>query len=206
MVLRVPTFVVVSTTLGVVAHCLADPRAPAWRLLVVAALGVLACALPASRREVSLGGLVGLLALSQAVVHGVLCLCHCAATSAVGVVVHRVLCPETLTAEQVRWAADPLLISPPAQPDGVGYVDHLFPGGWMLAGHVAAAVVTSWWLRRGEAAVWRAALTVWPRLVMVVLVPDAVPAFVRPRTAAAPLRSLVELVAAHRHRGPPVLV
>ncbi len=182
---------------------------PAGRLLAVALVGVVVCALPGRRREVSFAGLTGLLLLSQGLVHAVLCLCHCTTGSLVGSVVHRLLCPGLATAEQASWSADPLLLVPASgagSAGSVGYGAHLFPGAMMLVAHVAAAVVTAWWLRRGEAAVWQAIRSVWPRLVAVVRTALVVPPSVRSPAYTVPerLRTLVESFALHPHRGPPL--
>ena len=74
----------------------------------------------------------------------------------------------------------------------------------MLLAHVLAALGVCWWLRRGEAAAWRAVRRLLPAL------PDApaaaAPASVRLRPATPPvLRPAVDRsVAALRRRGPPV--
>lgn len=202
--LRLPAFVVVSTVLGAGAHALLDPHVPAERLFAVAVVGVVLCVLPFRRRELSFPALAALVVAGQTVVHAVLSLCHCSPTSLVGGFVHRVLCPETLSAQQAAWTADPLLLTPPP---ASGYLAHLVPGAAMVVGHLLAAVVAAWWLRRGEAAVWRAVRTVWPRLVTALPRPVAVPVPAlrsRPATAPVLLRSLVDAVAVRPHRGPPL--
>ncbi|MEV8100617.1 hypothetical protein [Kitasatospora sp. NPDC085879] len=89
----------------------------------------------------------------------------------------------------------------------------------MLLGHLAAAVVAGWWLRRGEAALWRllkltaAAAREWAlplnRAVAMLAaallgVPTAAPAVPRRRAEDVPLPGAVALVHSLVRRGPPV--
>ncbi|MEV7178792.1 hypothetical protein [Kitasatospora sp. NPDC093679] len=93
-------------------------------------------------------------------------------------------------------------------------------GPAMLLGHLAAAVVAGWWLRRGEAALWRlvkltaAAAREWSAplrravamLAAVLLgVPAAAPAAPRRRAEDVPLPGAVALVHSLVRRGPPVV-
>lgn len=112
-----------------------------------------------------------------------------------------------------------------AEPGGAapaGHLGHTLPaapqgdggegGAGMLAVHVAAAAVSSWWLRTGEAAAFRLARHLRGLLA------GALPRVVRPRwapaprpTAPAPVRSVPRPPAAVlRHalvvRGPPLLL
>ena len=75
----------------------------------------------------------------------------------------------------------------------------------VLAGHLAAALLVAWWLRRGESAAWAALRRVLPRLVHPVRVPAMPAARVRPAWAPRVLaQQLLDRRTAPR-RGPPAL-
>ena len=204
--LRLPLFVAVSSLLGIGAHTAVEHDAPHPALVALAVLAVAGVSLLLRGRERSFEAIALTLGLGQAVVHAVLCLCHCTASSAVGVLVHTVLCP----GDPGGWAGDPWLLT-----DGhgamaaQGYLAHLYPGHTMLIAHALAAGVAAWWLRQGEAAVWAAVGWVWPALTALpALVPVTVAPLPRPRhdTAVRALRSQVDDPRAHPRRGPPARV
>ncbi|MFJ4680658.1 MULTISPECIES: hypothetical protein [unclassified Kitasatospora] len=87
--------------------------------------------------------------------------------------------PLDTTPEQVVSAAglDPQAVVAAAAPHASGWLG-LTPG--MLLGHLAAALVAGWWLRRGEAALWRLVRT----------------AALTAREWAAPVRRAVALLSA----------
>ena len=73
----------------------------------------------------------------------------------------------------------------------------------MTAAHAAAALVLAWWLRRGEAAAWRAAARTL-RLVLGDAAPPLIPRAGRVRPAAALPRPVPALPGPVRYvRGPP---
>lgn len=205
--LRLPVFVGVSSVLGIGAHAAVERDLPHPALAVLAVLAVSLVAALLRGRERSFEAIAVALAAGQTVVHAVLCLCHCTATSAMGVLVHTVLCPGDTGA---AWAGDPWLVSPghgTTAGTATGYLAHLYPGHTMLVVHLLAAGVAAWWLGRGEAAVWAAVGWVWPALqTPLALAPVTVtrPARFRPATAVRALRSQVDDQRAHPRRGPPV--
>ncbi|WP_088281068.1 hypothetical protein [Kineosporia sp. A_224] len=206
LALRLPVLAAVAATLGTAGHVLVEHEVPPPRLLAVGLVLVALCGLPARRREVSGAGVTVMLLAGQAVLHLVLCLCHCVPGRAFTTFVHAVLCPGRADAAARAWATDPLLVS---RPDA-GYAAHVYPGHAMLLAHLLAAVAAAWWLRRGEAAVWAALRAVRPALRLAVPTP-LVPAVrqrprVRPRTAVAVLCDQVLATAAHPRRGPPLAV
>ena len=204
--LRLPLFVAVSSLLGIGAHAAVEHDAPHPALVGLAVLAVTGVSLLLRGRERSFEAIAVALGLGQAAVHAVLCLCHCTATSAIGVLVHTVLCP----GDTNGWAGDPWLLS-----DGhgttpaAGYLAHLYPGHTMLVAHLLAAGVAAWWLRQGEAAVWAAVGWVWPALAALpALLPVDVAPLPRPRHdgTVRTLRSQVDGLGAHPRRGPPARV
>jgi hypothetical protein len=208
LALRLPVLAAVAGTLGTAAHVLVDRELPPPRLLALGLVLVALCGLPARRREASGPAVAVMLLAGQAVLHLVLCLCHCVPGTAFTTFVHEVLCPGRATAAAQAWAGDPLLVARPE----AGYVAHVYPGHAMLLAHLLAAVAAAWWLRRGEAAVWAALRAVRPTLrhVVPVTAPATVPAAPRPRpraqqvAAVVALRDQVLAAAAHPRRGPPL--
>ncbi|MFI9783520.1 hypothetical protein ACIHEI_08440 [Kitasatospora sp. NPDC051984] len=126
--------------------------------------------------------------------------------------------PATTTADQVVSAAglDPQAYAT-AMPHAAGWLG-LTPG--MVLAHLAAAVVAGWWLRRGEAALWRLVRTValtareWAAplrtavALLVALLVDG-PRPVRARRSGRPEDWRLPVAAALRHcvlrRGPPAV-
>jgi hypothetical protein len=82
-------------------------------------------------------------------------------------------------------------------------------GGAMTFAHVAAAVVSAWWLRRGERAVWRLARRVAAAVLRPAraLLTPPLPVAAAPRHRAGPARESAPREALLRHvvvrRGPP---
>jgi hypothetical protein len=204
--LRLPVFVGVSSAVGIGAHAAVERDLPHPALAALAVLAVTLVSVLLRGRERSFEAIAVALAVGQAAVHAVLCLCHCTATSAVGVLVHTVLCPGDAGA---AWAGDPWLVTSghgATASGATGYLAHLYPGHTMLVAHLLAAGVAAWWLRQGEAAVWAAVGWVWPALrTLLALVPVTVakPARFRPAGAVRALRSQVDDPRAHPRRGPP---
>ena len=95
-------------------------------------------------------------------------------------------------------------------PHAAGHVHAPSTGGHatsvpVLAGHLLAALLVAWWLRRGESAAWAALRRVLPRLVHPVRVPAMPAARVRPAWAPRVLaQQLLDRRTAPR-RGPPAL-
>ena len=92
-----------------------------------------------------------------------------------------------------------------------GAPQHSMTGG-MLAAHVVATLLASWWLRRGEAAVWSLARTLGLALIApLVRLVVALVAWTPPRRGAAPARRTTARVGPGRllrfdlaRRGPPM--
>ncbi|MFG2819461.1 hypothetical protein ACGFX4_08555 [Kitasatospora sp. NPDC048365] len=176
-VLRAVPFALVCTLIAAVGHALVGGGEVAPRALVTGflAVGVLAALL--GGRERGLPVIAAALGLGQLGLH---CLFHGlsggmtsgaamtgmhhpdALTQAAG----RLLCddrvgngptpvPPGTTAEQVVSAAglDPQAFTATAAGTHASGLLGMTPG--MLLGHLAAALVAGWWLRRGEAALWR---------------------------------------------------
>ncbi|MEV7022782.1 hypothetical protein [Kitasatospora sp. NPDC093558] len=178
---RAVPFAVVCTLIAAAGHALVGGGDVALPALVTGFAAVLALAVAFGGRERSLAAIAGALGAGQLGLH---CLFHGfgalfgdpAVGSMAGMhhggsgpltlpqVAGRLICneahPGTLvglpgrpTAEQLVSSAglDPAAF--PAVPWWQGGVFGMTPT--MLAGHLAAALVAGWWLRRGEAALWR---------------------------------------------------
>ncbi|WP_051838309.1 hypothetical protein [Streptomyces sp. NRRL WC-3742] len=177
-VARAVPFALVCTLIAAVGHALAGGGNAAPVALVTGFAAVLVCAVALGGRERSLAGIAGALGVGQLGLH---CLFHGFGASAMAGMHHhggggaggamgvpevatRLICnearPGTLaglpggpTAEQLVSSAglDPHAFA--TAPWWQGGVLGMTPS--MLAGHLAAALVAGWWLRRGEAALWR---------------------------------------------------
>ncbi|MFD0275802.1 hypothetical protein ACFVHB_18120 [Kitasatospora sp. NPDC127111] len=178
---RAVPFALVCTLIAAAGHALAGGGNVAPAALATGFAAVLVLAAAFGGRERSLGAIAGALGAGQLGLH---CLFHAFgghATAAAGAmagshhgggsgpltlpqVAGRLLCnearPGTLaglpgspTAEQLVAGAglDPRAYA--AAPWWQGGLFGMTPS--MLAGHLAAALVAGWWLRRGEAALWR---------------------------------------------------
>ncbi|MFF4339339.1 hypothetical protein ACFY00_05265 [Kitasatospora sp. NPDC001540] len=137
------------------------------------------------------GGLGGGAPMAHAQMAGMAGTAGSGAADPLAVVAGRLLCddapgngltvvPLDTTPEQVVSAAglDPQAVVAAAAPHAASGWLGLTPG--MLLGHLAAALVAGWWLRRGEAALWRLLRTV----------------ALTAREWAAPLRTAVALLTA----------
>lgn len=223
--MRVMLLVVLVVGPGVAAHRLVDGVAPHPRLVVVGAflVGVLGCLV--GHRRLGRAAAAVLLLAGQAVLHVVLSLCHLDPASSVGAVVHRWICPGDVTPSS--WQADPWrIMTLRGLPAGVtdagpihtgrtgadGFVAHLLPSPAMIAGHLLAAAVLGWWLARGETAVLAAVDQACARAAAVPRLLTGVLLHVPARTArvavdAGPvLNGFGRVAAAHRRRGPPVVL
>ncbi|MEE1785720.1 hypothetical protein PUR71_22855 [Streptomyces sp. SP17BM10] len=198
---RAVPFALVCTLIAAAGHALAGGGDVALPALVAGFAAVLVLAVAFGARERSLAAIAGALGAGQLALH---CLFHGFGASGAMAGMHhggsgpmtlsqvagRLICneahPGTLTglpggptAEQLVSSAglDPAAF--PVVPWWQGGVFGMTPV--MLAGHLVAALVAGWWLRRGEAALWR--------LVRVA-------ATAAREHWAAPLRSAFALVAA----------
>ncbi|WP_354641688.1 hypothetical protein [Kitasatospora camelliae] len=164
--LRAVPFALVCTLIAAAGHALVGGGDVAPSALLLGFTVVCAAAVLLGGRERSMAAIAGLLGLGQLGLHG---LFHGTAAAAahhapgLAETAGRLLCddrtgngltpvPAGTTAEQVVSAAglDPqAYVAAPASATLFG----LTPA--MLAGHLAAAVLAGWWLRRGEAALWR---------------------------------------------------
>ncbi|MFI6153837.1 hypothetical protein ACIBCA_14190 [Kitasatospora sp. NPDC051170] len=176
-VARAVPFALVCTLIAAVGHALAGGGNPAPVALVTGFAAVLVCAVVLGGRERSLAGIAGALGLGQLGLH---CLFHGFGGGsgsgamagmhhgggAMGVpqVATRLICneahPGTLAGLPGSPSAEQLVSSAGLDPHAFAAAPW-WQGGLlgmtpsMLAGHLAAALVAGWWLRRGEAALWR---------------------------------------------------
>lgn len=112
----------------------------------------------------------------------------------------------TLTTGAVQAGLHVALSGAPAGHSGAAHgAVPLLPAPTMLLAHVLAALAVCWWLRRGEAAVWRAVRRLLPALpgVADVVVPQ--PFLPRPVTPATLRSPLDRALGALHRRGPPAL-
>jgi hypothetical protein len=169
---RAAVFALVCVALSAAGHGLASHDAvPGWALLA-AWLGVWAVAAVFAGRERSLPGIAGLLLAGQLLLHTLFDLSENGVAgqarhmSQTEVLAGRLLCGahgghmagmngmSAMDAERiVREAGLTPHIHPSAAPPGVcGMLSSAAP---MVLGHVLAALAAGWFLRRGEAALWR---------------------------------------------------
>jgi hypothetical protein len=236
---RAAVFAAVCVVLSAAGHALmtSEPLA-AWTVGGGFA-AVFAVAYAAGGRERGWAGMAGLLALGQIGLHTLFSFgsaCAAAPTPTAGhtgglSVLDRLLCgsrdgdghimlPQGWSAHEVVAAAgiDPAtpgaLPSPTAQGAGHASGPMLFDGGLgMLAAHVAAAFVAAWWLRQGEAALFRLlghlhSVAIAPLRAVLALLFGTVPAGTGPTAVPRPWTTVLRPVSAHlRHavvrRGPP---
>ncbi|MCX5211572.1 hypothetical protein OG689_20150 [Kitasatospora sp. NBC_00240] len=173
---RALPFALVCTLAAAVGHAASGGGNVALPALAAGFTAVLAFAALLGGRERSLAGIAGALAAGQLGLHGLFHSTAAHATAMTGMthggtgpmtapqLAVRLLCNEThpgtlaglpagTTAEQLISDAG---LDPTAYAAAPWWQDGLFgltPG--MFAGHLAAALVAGWWLRRGEAALWR---------------------------------------------------
>jgi hypothetical protein len=216
MAIRVPAFVVVSAGLGLGAHAVAGGGAPSLTSALLIALLVGIAGRYFALREQSLARLVPLVWSVQAGIHFVLLSGHAhgpgAHLAAARLGGHRLHVPVVLPGQ-------PEAIAPP-QPvglsgdltgqaaSGVASAAGLGSSALMLVMHALAGLVVAAWLRRGEAAVFRAARWIVPRLLprrtspIRPLALPAIPIRTAPRLHGG--RLLIGL--SQPRRGPPALL
>ncbi|MEV4559873.1 hypothetical protein AB0K51_23160 [Kitasatospora sp. NPDC049285] len=183
-VLRAAPFALVCTVVAAAGHAWVGGGEVAPDTLLLGFAVVAACAALLAGRERSLGAIAAALGAGQLGLHLLFhCLAGGLGGGLTGLpmagmqmagnspsdgltaVAGRLLCndlpgdgltvvPVDTTAEQVVSAAglDPAAYTAVAAPHAGGWLG-MTPG--MLLGHLAAAVLAGWWLRRGEAALWR---------------------------------------------------
>lgn len=178
---RAVPFALVCTLIAATGHALAGGGNVAPPALATGFAAVLVLAVALGGRERSLGAIAGALGAGQLGLH---CLFHAFgghATAAAGAmagmhhgggsgpltlpqVAGRLICnearPGTLASLPGSPSAEQLVANAGLDPQAYA-VAPWWQGGLlgmtpsMLAGHLAAALVAGWWLRRGEAALWR---------------------------------------------------
>lgn len=239
---RAAVFAAVCVTLSAAGHAfMSHEPLPVWGLAAgFGAVGAVAYA--AAGRERSWAGITALLALGQLALHTLFSLA--AATSAAATAGHtetagglsvldRLLCgsrdsgghivlPAGWSPHDVVAAAGLDPTAPGVLPDTTAMAGHgsgptLFDGGLgMLAAHLVAALAAGWWLRRGEAALFRllrlfrrlGATAVAPLRTVLALLFGTVPCGSAPVTVRRTRASVPRPISAHlRHavvrRGPP---
>lgn len=197
LALRVPSFAVTTTGLGILAHLAGGGRPPDLPVLTVllAATGLLGRAMAAA--EQSLARLAGTLLWVQLAIHVGLAV---GSPAAAGSDCHA----DRVTAVVPGAAADAAAGGAALDPFGplTGHALHASP--WMWLAHTLAALAVAVWLRRGEAACWRAV-----RRVVARLLPTAAPTLTAaPRTtwvddAGDARPDPIPVLLGHRWRGPP---
>ncbi|MFJ9611120.1 hypothetical protein ACIRS1_32750 [Kitasatospora sp. NPDC101176] len=200
--LRAVPFALVCTLIAAAGHALAGGGNVPPTALATGFAAVLVLAVACGGRERSLAAIAGALGAGQLALH---CLFHGLGGQATGMagmhhggsgpltlpqVAGRLICnegrPGTLAGLPGAPSAEQLVSAAGLDPNAYAVVPWWQGGVFgmtpsMLAGHLAAALVAGWWLRRGEAALWR--------LVRVA-------ASAAREHWAAPLRSALVLVAA----------
>ncbi|KNB49046.1 hypothetical protein [Streptomyces caatingaensis] len=170
--IRAAVFTAVCVLLSAGGHALASCAAvPPWTLAAGFA-AVFALVAPLAGRERSLPGIAACLAVGQTALHALFALGQSGPEAAprsghdgpLVTFAGRLLCnrrPPASPAEARRIIADAGLDPAAAHPAAAGpvpvegFAHALVPSVPMLLGHLLAAVVLGWLLRRGEAALWR---------------------------------------------------
>ncbi|MEY9860981.1 hypothetical protein ABH935_006619 [Catenulispora sp. GAS73] len=178
---RAVVFAALCVLVGAVGHDAFSVGAiPVWALLVGGAAVVLVVA-PLTQRELGLPTILVLMAGVQVGLHELFAAAQRGSAP--------MTMPMAMPPRGEFWCGH-------AEPAGVTQVmqniampaappQHSMTGG-MLAAHVVAALVASWWLRRGEAAVWSLARTLGLALIApLVLLVVALVAWTPPRHAVA---------------------
>lgn len=157
MALRVPAFGVVSVALGIGAHMAGGGEPPTVAPLLLIALIVVLAGHTVALKEQSLARLIGFVWTMQAAVHFILMSQHGGMASHLSFL--------RMGGHHGHLTAG--LSAPPPADVVAGStmpgMEGLTPG--MLLAHGLAGLVVAAWLRRGEAAVWRAARRILPRLL-----------------------------------------
>ncbi|HSA51855.1 MAG TPA: hypothetical protein VLH10_17310 [Yinghuangia sp.] len=238
---RAAVFAAVCVTLSAAGHAfMTHEPLPVWAL-ASGFVSVAAVAYAAAGRERSWAGITALLAMGQLALHTLFSVAmattagpmagHAAGTGTGGSlsVLDRLLCgsrdsdghivlPDGWSPHEIVAAAGLDPNAPGALPDtaGAGHAANatLFDGGLgMIAAHLVAALAAGWWLRRGEAALFRllrrlAATAVAPLRTVLALLFGTVPSghppvAVRRTRATSPRPISLHLRHAVVRRGPP---
>lgn len=175
----------VSLALGSAGHVLAGGSLAHPSRIAVASMLLTVALLPLSRRERSWGSIVAILAGGQALTHLVSAFPPGPSDSATP---HAFLCTLTGTGEAGHVSVPRLTL--------------------MAVAHLAATLLCSFWLRRGERAAWQAATRLGRRLAhalgpVVALPASTVPTAAVPRRPTADRRRLRPLPYGASRRGPP---
>ncbi|MEW2353775.1 hypothetical protein [Spirillospora sp. NPDC029432] len=160
---RAVVFTTVCVTLATLGHSLTSTAAIPYWAVVAGFGGVLAVTQALAGHERSLPTLLGGLLGGQFALHSLYASAECTAATATAAGHHTVA------------------VAP--GPGGGGG-----SGTAMTLAHVAAAVVSAWWLRRGERAAWSLArrIATAPARVLIAIEPAAAP----PRTAPLPAEDI----------------
>ena len=204
---RAAVFAAVCVLVGAVGHdAFSASGIPAWALGCGAALAFLT-ARPLTRRERGLPTILAAMAVVQIALHELFASAqHHAASS--------MTMPTALPPRGAWWCGhdEPSgLTQAMLHATGMPPSQHSMTAG-MWAAHVASALIASWWLRRGEAAVWSLARALTLALIapLVLLVASLIP-WTPPRRvrAAFALDDRVRLGRVHisgvTRRGPPAM-
>ncbi|MFJ9523428.1 hypothetical protein ACIRPK_34975 [Kitasatospora sp. NPDC101801] len=165
---RAVPFALVCTLIAAAGHALVGDGEVGTPALVTGFAAVCALAVLLGGRERSMAAIAGALSAGQLGLHLLFhFLCgpampgmHHGGGLTLPQVASRLVCDESGTATLVdnpggvvsAAGLDPAAYPATAGPEAAGWLGLTGP---MLLGHLAAAVLAGWWLRRGEAALWR---------------------------------------------------
>jgi hypothetical protein len=238
---RAAVFAAVCVALSAAGHAFMTAEPLPWWTFAAGFAGVFAVACAAAGRERSWAGIGVLLAAGQVALHTLFSFGMAASHTGAAMdgrasglsVLDRLLCGARDSGGHIMlpsgWSARDVVASAgidpdkagalPAAPGGAHGGGHsvgpmIFDGGYgMLAAHAAAALVAAWWLRQGEAALFRllarlSGAAVAPLRAVLAVLFGTVPAAGAPLPVRRPRAAVRRLLSAElRHavvrRGPP---
>jgi hypothetical protein len=236
---RAAVFAAVCVALSAAGHALTTGRPLAGWTVVLGGAAVFAAAYAGAGRERSWAGIAGLLTLGQLGLHALFSYgMAAAAMPAAGghgglSVLDRLLCGSRDSGGHIMlppgWSARDVVASAGLDPDAPGVLPDaagaasaghggpmILDGGLgMLAAHLAAGLAAAWWLRQGEAVLFRLLrrlgnAAVAPLRAVLALLSGTVPSTAGPGTVRRVRRTAPPPITTHlRHavlrRGPPAL-
>ena len=198
---RAAAFTAVCVGLGAGAHLyMSATPIPSWSVLVAVVAVYVAARMVTARRERSLLCIMALMGAAQVLLHLLFSFAqNLAATGADTIVSGNAVIVQLPSVPLPGSATVPSVASMPSMPgmdmssgaaSYVGGAMHMGPG--MLIAHAAAALISSWWLRRGEAALHRVVRMAarWLRRRAGWQAPLRPRQLVRPRPACSPTAAI----------------